>query len=324
MLSEIQNRQIKAYKKMAKKNKCCKYIATGMIVVTIFVGNLLRHNKKVIIKTVQLACFCLLFFVNASFAPPTFQNETQSALAEEENEDKFVESTSEIEDNDVSVKEQISLDDLMEQKEDLIPSDTITNAENTETVAFNRDDWNLLLVNKQHPVPEDYTFTLGTIKGSMQCDERIITPLTEMFTAAKEEGIDLIVCSPYRDLTRQEYLFKRKMKNYLNSGYSYMDAYKNASVTVTVPGASEHQIGLAVDIISDNYNFLDEGFGETEAGIWLKEHSHEFGFILRYPNEKEDITGIQYEPWHYRYVGKDAASIIMDQGITLEEFIENL
>ena len=103
-----------------------------------------------------------------------------------------------------------------------------------------------------------------------------------------------------------------------------MDAYKTASITVTVPGASEHQVGLAVDIISDKYSALNEGFGETDAGIWLKEHSADYGFILRYPKGKEEITGIQYEPWHFRYVGKDAALIIMQQDITLEEFIDRL
>jgi len=180
------------------------------------------------------------------------------------------------------------------------------------------------LVNKQHTIPDDYEFTLGTIKGSMRCDERIIEPLTQMFAAAKEDGVNLIVCSPYRDLARQEYLFDRKMKGFIRSGMSYVDAYKTASITVTVPGASEHQIGLAVDIISDTYSALDIGFADTPAGQWLAEHSWEYGFILRYPLGKEEITGIQYEPWHFRYVGVDAAKIITEDAITLEEFIENL
>ena len=91
---------------------------------------------------------------------------------------------------------------------------------------------------------------------------------------------------------------------------SYVDAYKTASITVTVPGASEHQIGLAVDIISDTYSALDIGFADTPAGQWLAEHSWEYGFILRYPKGKENITGYDYESWHYRYVGKEAATEI--------------
>ena len=91
---------------------------------------------------------------------------------------------------------------------------------------------------------------------------------------------------------------------------------------VTVPGASEHQIGLALDIVCSTYMSLDEGFGDTEAGKWLAENSCRFGFILRYPKGKEYITGIEYEPWHFRYVGVKAAEVITKQGITLEEFWE--
>ena len=101
---------------------------------------------------------------------------------------------------------------------------------------------------------------------------------------------------------------------------SYMDAYIISSKAVTVPGASEHQIGLAIDIVSDEYVTLDEGFADTEAGRWLAEHSCEYGFILRYPAGKEYITSIEFEPWHFRYVGKDAAMVITGEGITLEEF----
>ena len=91
-----------------------------------------------------------------------------------------------------------------------------------------------------------------------------------------------------------------------------------------MPGSSEHQIGLSLDIVCNSYQSLDEGFGDTEAGIWLREHCAEFGFILRYPKGKEYITGIEFEPWHFRYVGVDAATIIMSREITLEEFVEEL
>ena len=96
------------------------------------------------------------------------------------------------------------------------------------------------------------------------------------------------------------------------------------SQVVTVPGASEHQLGLALDIVSNTYTALDQGFGNTDAGKWLYEHSREYGFILRYPKDKEYITGIDFEPWHFRYVGIEAATVIMDEGITLEEFVERL
>lgn len=191
---------------------------------------------------------------------------------------------------------------------------------------FTEDDWKLVLINKQHPIPDDYTFTLGpikTIKGEMQCDERIIEDLLNMMqTAYENDGIVLGICSPYRDLNWQKVLFNRKIKLYMAKGMSYMDAYALSSQTVTVPGASEHQIGLAVDMVSDTYQDLDAGFADTDAGIWLKEHCSEYGFILRYPKGKEHITGIEWEPWHFRYVGKEAARIIMDEDLCLEEFWE--
>lgn len=194
--------------------------------------------------------------------------------------------------------------------------------ETTEQQEFRSDDWRLVLINKQNSIPEDYTFQLGIIRGSMQCDKRILEDLLAMLEAAEEDGVNLTICSPYRDLEYQQMLFNRKIKRYMNRGMSYMEAYQLSSQAVTVPGASEHQIGLALDIVCNSYMSLDEGFGDTKAGKWLAANSCRFGFILRYPKGKEDITGIEYEPWHFRYVGKTAAPVIMEQGITLEEFWE--
>ena len=134
--------------------------------------------------------------------------------------------------------------------------------------------------------------------------------------------MNLTICSPYRDLEYQQMLFNRKIERYMKRGMSYMEAYQLSSQAVTVPGASEHQIGLALDIVCNDYMSLDEGFGDTKAGKWLATKSCRFGFILRYPEGKENITGIEYEPWHFRYVGKAAATVIMEQGISLEEFWE--
>lgn len=285
--------------------------------------------------------FCV---ISSSFAFPTMQKEkglvagNQSEWAEiQENYDYVpvelgISQDEVLDDEDVIVGynneelnvqdeiDQFTLDDILEANE--VSRGMTESEEYSSTLSV--DDWQLVLVNKQHPVPEDYSFTLGTITGSMKCDVRIIDELMAMLEAAKADGIDLVICSPYRDYNRQTVLFERKIDYYMERGYSYLEAYKIASITVTVPGASEHQIGLALDIVSDTYTSLDTGFGKTDAGIWLKEHGYEYGFILRYPLGKEYITGIQYEPWHYRYVGKKSATAIMKQGITLEEFLEDL
>lgn len=252
-------------------------------------------------------------------------NEERLSTMEEISEEDISEDYEEAEQHGMENADKYTLDDILEENGQYSFSneeESIT--EETEDYVFDKDDWRLILVNKQHPVPEDYTVELETIKGNMQCDARIISDLIAMFQAADADGVNLAVCSPYRDLSRQEWLFERKIKSYMKNGMSYMEAYSLASQIVMVPGASEHQLGLAVDINCDTYTSLDEGFADTEAGKWLAAHCFEYGFILRYPLGKEYITGVEYEPWHFRYVGKEAATVITEQGICLEEFIEGL
>lgn len=190
--------------------------------------------------------------------------------------------------------------------------------------SFSKDDWNLVLVNKQHPISPDFPVELGVISGTMECDARIIEDWYAMKAAAAEDGVTIIAASPYRAYDRQVYLFDKKVKTYMSKGMNYLEAYKNASQIVNIPGCSEHQTGLALDIISDTHSKLNEAFAKTDAGKWLAKHCQDYGFILRYPKGKEYVTSIDYEPWHFRYVGVEAAKIIMEEGITLEEFVERL
>ena len=205
--------------------------------------------------------------------------------------------------------------------EETDPSEALAQDE-LGNVQFSADDWRLVLVNKQHPIPDDYDYTLGIIKGYMQCDERIIDALLLMMQQAQNEGVELVIRSPHRDLDHQEQLFTRKINSYMRSGLSYLEAYKQTAHTVTVPGTSEHEIGLALDITSKDHKALDAGFADTEAGRWLADYSYEYGFVVRYPLGKEYITGIEFEPWHFRYVGREAAKIMKEEGIVLEEFVE--
>ncbi len=229
--------------------------------------------------------------------------------------------TETISEDEESLEETAGLESIMSENtgiETTAIEATETATENAYT-EFKSDDWKIMLVNKQHPIPDDYEFPLGIITGSMRCDERIITPLLDMMKAANSQGISLIICSPYRDMDRQTMLFNNKIEKYMGAGMSYMDAYNLASQAVTVPGSSEHQVGLAIDIITDGYSILDEGFGKTAAGRWLADNSYKYGFVLRYPAGKEDITSIEFEPWHFRYVGVDAATFMVQNDICLEE-----
>lgn len=207
----------------------------------------------------------------------------------------------------------------------MVDEDTIIYDEETDeyVVPTFSDDWSLILVNKEHLIPEDYEVELATIRGNIKADVRIVDKVLEMIEAAKEDGVYISICSPYRDYDRQVMLFNRKVRSYVARGYSKDEAYELASNTVAIPGTSEHQLGLAFDFISNDYSNLDEGFANTDAGRWLKENGADYGFILRYPEDKVEITDIQFEPWHYRYVG-EAAEYIMSNGLCLEEYVEQI
>ncbi|MBQ7680199.1 MAG: M15 family metallopeptidase [Butyrivibrio sp.] len=217
----------------------------------------------------------------------------------------------------------VSLADILRENEELLNhavDESQTEKVSTSDLHFDRNDWRLILVNKQHPIPDHYDFKLGYITPTQQCDERILSSLLQMMKTAQQEGAPLAICSPYRSGERQQNNFEQHIRRYMKAGMSYMDAYNRTARVVTIPGSSEHEIGMAIDIVQNDHYALDEAFGETKAGIWLRDNSYRFGFILRYPKDKEEITGIEYEPWHFRYVGVDAATLIHDQGLCLEEF----
>ena len=182
------------------------------------------------------------------------------------------------------------------------------------------EDWSLILINKDHLIPDDYSFELASITDSVTADVRCAGALVDMIRDARYDRVYLYVVSPFRDLERQTYVFDRKVESLMEEGYDHDEAYRLAAEVVAPPGTSEHQIGLAFDFVTDGYWKLDEGFANTDGGKWLAEHAREYGFILRYPKGKEDITTIEYEPWHYRYVGVNAAKEIERLGITLEEY----
>ncbi len=182
------------------------------------------------------------------------------------------------------------------------------------------EDWSLILINKENRIPDDYQFELATIKGDVKSDVRVAEHVIEMLQAARDDGVYIYICSPYRDKEKQEKLFEKKVKSYLRKGYEYEEAYDLASETVAIPGTSEHQVGLAFDFVTEEHQMLDAAFAETDGGMWLKEHAPDYGFILRYPDDKVDITEIEFEPWHYRYVGERAAKEITAMGLCLEEY----
>lgn len=184
------------------------------------------------------------------------------------------------------------------------------------------EDWRLLLVNPWNPVPEGYEPALVQLSGGHAVEERCYPDLQEMMDDCRKEGLLPLICSSYRTQEKQEQLYEKEKRKWVQKGYSEEEAEREAGKSVALPGTSEHQLGLAVDIVDSNYQLLDVTQEETPVQKWLVENCWKYGFILRYPPEKSDRTGIIYEPWHYRYVGKEAAAEMRERGLCLEEYLE--
>ncbi len=180
----------------------------------------------------------------------------------------------------------------------------------------------LTLVNPWNPMDADYVPTLSALSDGTQVDARCIEALRELLTACREAGHAPYVCSGYRTWDTQSYLFENKVSRLIEDGMDEATAREKAATEVAFPGTSEHQLGLAVDIIDSGYTALDEGQAATATQRWLMDNSWRYGFILRYPEDKSELTGIIYEPWHYRYVGRESAADIYESGLCLEEWLE--
>ena len=184
------------------------------------------------------------------------------------------------------------------------------------------------LVNVHHPLEEDFDVTTREIKGTGKLfDVRAADRLEKMLDDAARAGYPMYLVSTYRTIDYQKGLYNNKVNEYLNMGYDQRTAESEAAKWVAIPGTSEHNLGLAADIVSstwyNSHSDLTQDFEETEHFKWLYENCADYGFILRFPKGKESITEIVYEPWHYRYVGQEVAHYIMENEITLEEFWED-
>lgn len=203
-------------------------------------------------------------------------------------------------------------------------TDDIIVVTETKEIDSKVTDWNLILVNKENKISDDYKFELTTIEYGHRVDTRISESLIQMLNDARKEGLMPLICSSYRTSSVQKTLFNKKVNQYKKYGYSSQEAEEKASYWVTFPRTSEHEIGMAVDIVSKNFQILDERQENTSVQKWLVEHCNNYGFILRYPTDKKDITKINYEPWHYRYVGVENAKFMQEKNYCLEEYIEYL
>lgn len=208
----------------------------------------------------------------------------------------------------------------------LIASAATANATPTPTVTplgdVSAGEFSLMiLVNRDNPMPEGLKPTLVDIGGGDSVDARCYDDLMLMLDDCRAAGLEPVICSAYRTQEYQTMLYENKIDRLIAQGFSAELAPALAMTVVALPGTSEHQLGLALDIVDASYQQLDEAQEHTPVQRWLMDNSYRYGFILRYPNDKSAVTGIIYEPWHYRYVGRDAAQQIYDSGLCLEEFL---
>lgn len=207
----------------------------------------------------------------------------------------------------------------------VVPVCVIDGAEScySDSLIINNPDDYFCIVNRKYNLKSDYIpddlvtvsipFAPGRTDDVKQMRAEASAALTELYNAAEKEGFRLYGASGFRSYNTQMVLFKKSAAS--------KGSIEAANKLNALPGQSEHQLGLAMDFTLEELNYrLKESFGETEEGIWLRENCHKFGFIIRYPKGKEDITGYSYEPWHCRYVGKNLAKYIYENNITLEEF----
>lgn len=208
-----------------------------------------------------------------------------------------------------------------ESASEVVSSEETTSEEETESIPKQTDDWNLLLVNSEHRIDQSFKPELAEVQNGYQMDKQAVDSAKRMIQDAKAQGVDLLVCSGYRSYESQQRHYQNSVDNLKAAGYSSDEAVRQTLSLIAYPGSSEHQTGLALDIVTPDYQSLDDGYAQTAAAKWLLGHAAEYGFILRFPKGKEAITKISFEPWHYRFVGEDAAREIMKKGICLEEYL---
>ena len=180
-----------------------------------------------------------------------------------------------------------------------------------------------MLINRKNPMPPDYYPELMEISDDYFLEKNACKAMNNLLKAAAKCGVKICIFSAYRSSTYQQKLFDDEVKIYTEQGYSYSDALEKASQAVALPYTSEHNAGLAADVSSPElFGQTTTAFDKTCQFEWLDKNACKYGFILRYPKNKEHITGIMYEPWHYRYVGTPHACIIKENSLTLEEYIK--
>ena len=293
-----------------------------------------RHRKRRRKKRIKAFLILGIMLVLAIFLAVVAIKAVVGLFKDDESQDNLISSTETVSSEDISDSDSI-INSESNPETDVsstgeTSSEISSESENITVGEKPEQSWSTMLVNVWNYMPEGYVPEVREInyKGvsplNNKFDVRAADALEQMLADARAAGYNMYLVSAYRTHEYQVNLYNRKVNEYLNMGYDEETAKSEASQWVAIPGTSEHCTGLAADIVSStwfNYNSdLTHDFEDTEHFEWLYEHCADYGFILRYPKGKEAVTAITYEPWHYRYVGVEAAKYIMENNITLEEF----
>lgn len=279
-----------------------------------------RRKEILYLRITVLIFFAVLLFLMGV--------EKFMSIREQRFSEKYWEQTEEVQSGDTQT------DDTGKQTEDGI-SGQLQGENSQETVAAGgsgdegithirscSDQWNLILVNPWNAIPADYQVELEQLSGGQAVDARCYPMLQQMMDDCRSAGLDPVICSSWRSREKQETLIANKEYRLIQAGVSEKDAAVEAAKTVAAPGTSEHELGLALDIVDSSYPELETEQEDTPVQKWLMENSWKYGFVLRYPSDKSALTGIIYEPWHYRYVGVEAAKVMYKEKLCLEEYLE--
>lgn len=279
-----------------------------------------KNNKKTTVYVIIIVALILLDVIVLIFSYEKKQSKTtevETSVSPKDNVITIAMKSNGIVDNE--------LNRFVDDKSNGIVDDDSMNIENNEansSLYIEREnknlEWNLTLVNSENKLPDDYIIELANIDKYRQFDSRAITYLRDMMATMKKDGIkDIWIQSSYRSIEHQTELYENKTNEYMNIGYSREEAQSLTEKSINKPVHSEHNLGLAVD-----FNYVNNSFENTKAYEWLKENAKNYGFVLRYPKNKEQITKVKYEPWHWRYVGIEHANKMEELNMCLEEYIK--
>lgn len=297
-----------------------------------------KQSKSVLITcsiiTVVIVAVVMYFFVNESVSSnkPTFENVDNISTTTTTTTTATSTETSTVESTVPSTTKKSSPKHFYDA--------VVYRSPTAKPADISKHGRNLMLLNNDYELPKDFKWDLVYWKNGKSVDALSLNsaqydsvdavdraaykPLKDMFAAAEKDGVPLELVSAYRSISLQDRLFTRSVNSYMNQGYSKEDAIKKANYSRTFSGTSEHNTGLGFDILQKGNYYLTENFENTAQFKWLMKNAEDYGFILRYQKNKITITGIMYEPWHFRYVGVEHAKKINELGYCLEEYIDYL